>query len=90
MSRVIDRLKIVFLCVFALSSVAVLVYHVGWAWPEKRCEAAHKWWDWRARICATPVLISDITGRVIQDKEAKAEAERAIGRPVEPVAKPGR
>jgi hypothetical protein len=84
MTRFIDRLKLIFLGVFALSAVAVFVYHVGWAWPQKRCEAAHKWWDWRSRVCATPVLISDITGRVIEDKEGEAAAREAIGRPAPP------
>ena len=32
------------------------------------------------RVCATPVLVSDITGRVITDEKALAEAKKAIGR----------
>jgi hypothetical protein len=33
------------------------------------------------------VLISDITGRTIQDKQAEAEAQAAIGRQPAPTAK---
>lgn len=88
MSSVIDRLKLIFLAIFAVSAVAVLVYHVGWVWPAQRCEADHKWWDSRGRVCATPVLISDITGRTIEDKQAEAETRRAIGRPAAPQSEP--
>jgi hypothetical protein len=31
-------------------------------------------------VCAQPILISDITGRVIADPQARAEAMRAVGR----------
>ncbi|MFN9927655.1 MAG: hypothetical protein ACK53I_12035, partial [Phenylobacterium sp.] len=45
-----------------------------------------KWWDYSQRVCAQPVLISDITGRTIQDKQAEAEAQAAIGRQPAPTA----
>ena len=81
MNRTIDRLKLIFLAVFAISSVGAFVYHIGWVWPGQKCEAAGDWWDWRSRTCARPVLISDITGRVIQNDEArnaaKADAAKA-------------
>ena len=38
------------------------------------------WWDNSQRVCAQPILISDITGRVIADPEARAEALKALGR----------
>ena len=80
MNPTIERLKLIFLGVFAIAIVAVVVWQVGWAIPAKRCEAAHKWWDHAQRVCATPVLISDITGRTIEDKQAEAAAKAAIGR----------
>ena len=75
MNRTIDRLKLIFLGLFAILSAAALGYHVGWVWPEQKCEAAGHWWDWRTRTCARPILISDITGRVIQDDDSRAAAE---------------
>ncbi|HEY8614983.1 hypothetical protein [Phenylobacterium sp.] len=81
MNRTIPRLMLVFLGVFALLSIGVVVWQVGWVRPMKECEAARKWWDHAERVCATPVLISDITGRTIQDKQAEAQARAAIGRP---------
>jgi hypothetical protein len=41
---------------------------------------AHKWWDGYSRVCAQPVLTSDLTGRMITDQKARDEALRAIGR----------
>ena len=76
----IERLKLIFIAAFAVLVVGVLVWQVVWIMPQKRCEGAHKWWDPSARICAQPVLISDITGRTIQDKQAEAAAKTAIGK----------
>ena len=76
----IERLKLIFIAVFVLAAVGVGVWQVGWVQPRKACEAAHKWWDPDQRICATPVLISDITGRVITDEKALAAAKKAVGR----------
>jgi hypothetical protein len=81
MSRFIDQLKLIFLAVFAVLSAGVLIYHFGWVRPAQQCEVEqHKWWDPAGRVCAKPILISDITGRTIEDKAAEAEALKAIGR----------
>jgi hypothetical protein len=80
MNPVIDRLKLIFLGVFVVANVAMLIWQVGWVMPREDCEKAHKWWDNSQRVCAQPVLISDITGRVIDNPKAKAEALRALGR----------
>jgi len=98
MNRTIDRLKLIFLGLFALTTVTIFVVHYVWVWPGKECEAAHKWWDWRTRTCAQPILVSDITGRIIDDPKARAEAKKALGRdpnapdlprlPPPPAAKP--
>jgi hypothetical protein len=82
----IERLKLVFVALFAVIVAGVLVWQVGWIIPQKKCEAARKWWDVDQRVCAQPVLISDITGRTIDDKAAEAEAKAAIGRPAPPAA----
>jgi hypothetical protein len=85
MNPTINRLTLVFLGVFAVAVIGVIVWTVGWAIPARQCEAQHKWWDHGQRVCAQPVLISDITGRTIQDKQAEAAAKAAIGRaPTQP------
>jgi len=83
----IERLKLIFIAVFVVAAIGVLVWQVGWIIPQKNCEKAHKWWDGGERVCATPVLISDITGRVIMDEKALAEAKKAIGRAPAPATK---
>jgi len=77
MKPLFDRLKLIFLGVFILASAGVFIYHAGWVWPRDKCEARGDWWDWRGRTCAHPILISDITGRVIDNKKARAEAKAA-------------
>ena len=86
MNRTIDRLKLIFLGIFAVANVGILVWQVGWAWPEQKCTEAKKWWDGSQRVCAQPILISDITGRVIADPAARAEAMKAVGRVPPPAA----
>ena len=48
--------------------------------PEQKCSEAHKWWDGYQRVCAQPILTSDITGRMITNPAAREAALRAIGR----------
>lgn len=87
MNRTIDRLKLIFLGVFAAACVAVLVYHVGWEWPRQRCEAQKNWWDGSTRTCAHPVLLSDITGRTTEEVLAeKAAREKAKAEPANEAA----
>jgi hypothetical protein len=89
MNPTIERLKLIFLGIFAVANVGILVWQLGWAWPEERCTQARKWWDGSQRVCAQPILISDITGRVIADPKARAEAMAAVGRkPAAETAKP--
>jgi hypothetical protein len=80
MNRTIDRLKLIFLGVFAILCVAMLIWQVGWVRPQKECQAQRKWWDNSERVCAQPVLISDITGRLITDETSRNAALQAIGR----------
>ena len=80
MNPTIERLKLIFLGIFALANVGIVVWQVGWVMPADRCAKAHKWWDGSARVCAQPILTSDITGRMITDPAARAEAMKAVGR----------
>jgi hypothetical protein len=76
----IERLKLIFAAAFVVLVVGTLIWQMGWILPQKNCEGARKWWDGVSRVCAQPVLVSDITGRTIEDKSAEAEAKVAIGR----------
>jgi hypothetical protein len=88
MNPTIERLKLIFLGIFFAANVAMLIWHFGWVWPQERCEQAHKWWDGSQRVCAQPVLVSDITGRLITDPKARNEALRAVGRAPPPPPAP--
>ena len=77
-TRSIDSLKLIFLGAFALITATTLIVHFVWVWPGKERQAARKRRDWRTRTCAQPLLISDITGRVITDDKARNEAKAAI------------
>ena len=90
MNPTIDRIKLIFVGIFAVANVAILVWTLGWAKPREQCIESHKWWDGQSRVCAQPILTSDITGRMITDQKDRDEALRAIGRlPPEPsVSKP--
>jgi hypothetical protein len=80
MNPVIDRLKLIFVGLFLVLNVVLAIWQFGWVVPRKNCEAARKWWDGSQRVCAQPILVSDITGRVIDNPKAHEEALRAIGR----------
>ena len=90
MNPTIERLKLIFLGIFAVANVAIVIWQVGWVMPAEKCQKAHRWWDNDQRVCAQPILTSDIPGRVITDPAARAEALKAIGRgpAAPPAAKP--
>lgn len=63
MNRTIDRLKLVFLGIFAVGCAGIWAYQIFFVLPAKRCEAQGQWWDNATRVCARPIYIPDITGR---------------------------
>jgi hypothetical protein len=65
MNRMIQRLALVFVGIFAVSCVAVAVYQVMWVMPAKRCIEHNGWWDPFGRVCATPIFLPDLTHRPI-------------------------
>lgn len=63
MNPVIDRLKIVFLVLFAIGTVAIWGYQIFYVWPAQKCDDRAGWWDVKGRTCATPIYVPSITGR---------------------------
>ncbi|MDO9222756.1 MAG: hypothetical protein Q7U20_03490 [Caulobacter sp.] len=63
MNPTINRLKIVFLILFAIGTVGIWSYQIFYVWPAHRCDERGGWWDRKARVCAAPIYIPDITGR---------------------------
>jgi hypothetical protein len=63
MKTAIPRLKLIFVCIFAVACVLIWALQIFYVWPRDRCEARGNWWDPQARVCATPVSLSTLTGR---------------------------
>lgn len=55
MTRVIDRLKLVFLGIFAFSCAGVWAYQLMVIAPARECEANGNWWDRDNRVCGVVV-----------------------------------
>jgi hypothetical protein len=81
MDRFFFRLRLVFVSIFVVVCAASFAYSYFWRWPEQRCLANHNQWDWRQRVCAVPVIITDITRRPAQDPAAERRAREALAKP---------
>jgi hypothetical protein len=65
MNRVIERLTLFFVGVFAVCCVGVAVYQLVWVMPAKQCEQRGWWWDPDTRQCGMPVSVTSFTHRPI-------------------------
>jgi hypothetical protein len=63
MNPTINRLKLLFLVLFAIGTVGIWAYQIFYVWPAHRCDEQGRWWDRKGRVCATPIYIPSITGR---------------------------
>lgn len=80
MNLTINRLKWIFLGLFAVACAGIWIYHLLWVWPGDRCEAAERWWDGATRTCAQPIYIPDITGRQPGESREAASMRTAAER----------
>jgi hypothetical protein len=81
MNASINRLKIIFMGIFAVAVVAIWTYELLWVWPAKDCAKAGGEWDGGQRICATPIFIPSLTGRppgMSREAWSKLQAERLV------------
>jgi hypothetical protein len=70
------QVKIFFLVAFFFIAGGMWVYELYYVKPAKECEAAGKWWYKPGRECATPVRITDLTGRHMDDPDLTTEQGR--------------
>ncbi|MFZ5671171.1 MAG: hypothetical protein ACOY4K_16910 [Pseudomonadota bacterium] len=63
MNRTIDRLKLIFLGLFALGAAGIWAYQIFYVVPARKCESHGGWWDGRTRLCGAVIYIPSITGR---------------------------
>ena len=66
------RLSVLFLCTFAVLVGAAFAWQALVQAPGDRCEAGGQWWDPQTRICAQPIYIPNITGRLPGESRAEA------------------
>lgn len=96
MNRTIDRLKLIFLGIFALGCAGVWAYQILYVMPAKKCDAQGQWWDGATRTCARPIYIPSLTGRPEgmsrkewSEKQAAAKIQREQeGYPTDEAAAP--
>ena len=75
MERTLFRLKILFLVLFLVGAVGSVAYHLMWVLPSRACAEKGGWWAPRSRVCATPIDITEITGRARGSAPVTAAAQ---------------
>jgi len=80
MKLTIERQTKIIFGVFLATTFTIFMVHLVWVWPGQRCEEAGKWWDWRTRACAQPIMISSITGRILKSDAARDAARAELAK----------
>ena len=74
MIKNLGTIRLVFLGLFAVLTIASWTYSYMVVMPRQRCQAAGRWWSEQDRECGIPVSVSRFTGR---PTPAEAAASRA-------------
>ena len=78
MIKNLGTIRLVFLGLFMVLTVASWTYSLLVVQPRQRCEASGRWWSDRDRVCGIPVSVSRFTGR---PTPAEAAAGGVTSRP---------
>ena len=76
MIKNLGTIRLVFLALFVVLTIASWTYSWLYVQPRQRCEAAGRWWSQQDRECGIPVSVSRFTGR-----PTPAEAAARAGAP---------
>jgi len=87
MDRTLNRLKILFVGLFLLSSAGVFGYHYLWVWPKERCEARGGAWAGKWLKCATIYPIETITRRPLNTPPINGQTDAPPAAPAPAPAK---
>ncbi len=79
MIKNLGSIRLVFLALFAVLTIASWTYSIVYVQPRQRCEAAGRWWSAQDRECGIPVSVSRFTGRPTPAEAGAAKA--AVARP---------
>jgi len=73
MIRLLTRVQFAYLGLFFAVCAGVFAYQAMFVWPARQCAARGGWWSAKYDMCATPIPIWRITGRMpgAPAKEAK-------------------
>jgi hypothetical protein len=64
MNRMMDNARLALFALFLVATAGTIAYQAWYIWPMQKCERAGEWWSPRDRVCATPIPIWRITGRL--------------------------
>jgi hypothetical protein len=76
-NRLQFQVKLFFLVAFFFIAGGMWYYELNFVKPVKECEAGGNWWYKPGRACLTPVRITDLTGRHMDDPDLTTEQGRA-------------
>lgn len=83
MNPTINRLKILFLVLFAVGAAAIGAYQIFYVLPAQKCDDRKGWFDLKSRECGMVLYIPSITGRPAgmsrkewSEQQAAREAQR--------------
>jgi hypothetical protein len=79
MDRSLNRLKVIFLGLFAAGCLAVLGYHYFWVWPKDRCEKRGGLWAEKWMKCATVYSIETLTRRPLNVPPINTDPKKMEG-----------
>lgn len=79
MDRSLNRLKVIFLGLFAASCLAVLGYHALWVWPKDRCEKRGGLWAAKWMKCGTVYSIETLTRRPLNVPPINTDPKKMDG-----------
>ena len=80
MIKNLGTIRLVFLGLFVVLTIASWTYSLVYVQPRQRCEAAGRWWSAQDRECGIPVSVSRFTGRPTPG-EARGATASAAPRP---------
>jgi hypothetical protein len=66
MLKLLSRVQFAYIGVFFACCIGVFVYEARYVWPIQACEERGGWWSAKYHMCATPIPIWRITGRIPQ------------------------
>lgn len=79
-------IRTLFLVLFAIGVAGASAYHWFWVRPEKACTDVGRWWDPEARVCAQPLVLSDVTGRPLGQERTAEQVAAGRARAQAPAA----